>query len=254
MWNGLRVAVLIVFLPPVFATTSSAQVRHIQNERSPIATAVWAGTTLYLSGQLPNPTTPGDAASGKAAVYGDTQQQSESALQKIEALLKEQGLGFSNVVMMHVYLVGDPKMGGRMDFAGMMASYTKHFGTKEQPNKPARTTVQVAALATPGALVEIEVIAVRPRTGRRLGRSRNVRPADSGLLALGRSRLRLTAFRPILLHPNGHSLAHRRRHDGAPTHLGRAAIAKRCGFASRSACGASEQLRKRATDCGLLEL
>lgn len=63
---------------------------------------------------------------------------------------------------MHVYLVGDPQQSGRMDFAWMMASYTKFFGTKEQPNKPARTTVQVAALATPGVLVEIELIAVRP--------------------------------------------------------------------------------------------
>jgi enamine deaminase RidA (YjgF/YER057c/UK114 family) len=42
------------------------------------------------------------------------------------------------------------------------AGYTKFFGTKEQPNKPARNAMQVAALAAPGALVEIEVIAVRP--------------------------------------------------------------------------------------------
>lgn len=162
MRNGLKVGLLAVVTSWLIPVSSDAQVRHIQNERSPIATAVWAGSTLYLSGQLPNPTTPGDAASGKPAVYGDTQQQTESALQKIADLLKEQGLGFGNVVMMHVYLVGDPKLSGRMDFAGMMASYTKHFGTKEQPNKPARTTVQVAALATAGALVEIEVIAVRP--------------------------------------------------------------------------------------------
>lgn len=71
-------------------------------------------------------------------------------------------LGFGNVVMMYVSLVGDPERSGRMDFVGRMASYTKHFGRKEQPNKPARTTVQVAALATPGALVEVEVIAARP--------------------------------------------------------------------------------------------
>lgn len=162
MRNGLRYGVLVLGISLLPGATASAQVRHIQNERSPIATAVWAGSTLYLSGQLPNPTTPGDSASGKPAVYGSTQQQTESALQKIAGLLKEQGLGFGNVVMMHVYLVGDPNQSGRMDFTGMMASYTKHFGTKEQPNKPARTTVQVAALATPGALVEIEVIAVRP--------------------------------------------------------------------------------------------
>jgi len=65
--------------------------------------------------------------------------------------------------MMHVYLVGDPKKDGKMDFAGMMEAYKQFFGTDQQPNKPARSTVQVAALALPGALVEIEVIAVRKR-------------------------------------------------------------------------------------------
>ena len=37
----------------------------------------------------------------------------------------------------------------------------KYFGTADQPNKPARSTVQVAALVTPGALLEVEVQAVR---------------------------------------------------------------------------------------------
>jgi len=144
------------------AGSAAGQVRHIQNDRSPIATAVWAGNTLYVSGQLPSPKTAANAASGVPAVYGNTQEQTESALMKIEAILKEQGLGMGNVVMMHVFLVGDPTMGGRLDFAGMMASYTKHFGTPHQPNKPARSAMQVAALAAPGALVEIEVIAVKP--------------------------------------------------------------------------------------------
>lgn len=162
--SGVALGVCALFLVMVLTTseTARAQVRHVQNERSPIATAVWAGNTLYLSGQLPNPTAPGDTASGKAATFGDTQQQTDSALQKIEAILKDQGLGLGNIVMMRVYLVGEPALGGRLDFAGMMASYTKYFGTKAQPNKPARTTVQVSALATPGALVEIEVMAVRP--------------------------------------------------------------------------------------------
>lgn len=62
----------------------------------------------------------------------------------------------------HDRVVGDPALGGRLDFQGMMAAYTTHFGPKEQPNKPARSTMQVAALAAPGALVEIEVIAARP--------------------------------------------------------------------------------------------
>ena len=66
-----------------------------------------------------------------------------------------------DVVMMRVYLAGDPAKGGKMDFAGMMEGYTQYFGTKDQPNKPARVTVQVASLVAPGMLAEIEVQAVK---------------------------------------------------------------------------------------------
>ncbi len=81
--------------------------------------------------------------------------------QQIEDVLADQNLSMADVVMVHVFLVGDPANGGKMDFAGMMAGFVQFFGSKQQPNKPARSTVQVAALAAPGALVEIEAIAVR---------------------------------------------------------------------------------------------
>jgi enamine deaminase RidA (YjgF/YER057c/UK114 family) len=137
-------------------------VRRVQPAKAAIATAVWHGDTLYVSGQLPDPVTPADAAKGVAAGYAkDTRSQSESVFRKIERILKEQGLGMRDVVKMQVFLAGDPAMGNKMDFAGMMAAYTKFFGTAEQPNKPARSTVQVAGLVAPGALVEVEVIAVR---------------------------------------------------------------------------------------------
>ncbi len=137
-------------------------VKHLQpNEKSPIANGVWAGDTLYLSGQLANPVTPADAAKGTEAVYGDTRTQAASALGKIQALLKEQGLDMKDVVKMTVFLAGDPAKGGKLDFAGLQAAYTQYFGTADQPNKPARSAMQVAALAAPWGLVEIEVIAVR---------------------------------------------------------------------------------------------
>ena len=42
-----------------------------------------------------------------------------------------------DVVMMHVYLAGDPDKGGQMDFAGMMAGYTQFFGTaRSSPTNP----------------------------------------------------------------------------------------------------------------------
>jgi len=142
-------------------TQTQNNVRHIQDADRPIATGVWAGDTLYLSGQLASPVTPADAAKGTAAVYGDTEAQTMSTLTRIQAALKAEGLTLGDVVMMHVYLAGDPAKGGKLDFPGMMAAYTRFFGTKEQPNKPARSAMQVAALAAPWALVEIEVIAVK---------------------------------------------------------------------------------------------
>jgi enamine deaminase RidA (YjgF/YER057c/UK114 family) len=141
---------------------SAQSVKRIQPSSAAIATAVWHGDTLYVSGQVPDPVKP--AANAAPAVYApDTRTQSENVFRKIEGILKEQGLAMGDVVMMHVYLVGDPRMGGKMDFQGMMAAYTQYFGSAAQPNKPARSTVQVASLVAPGALVEIEVIAVRSK-------------------------------------------------------------------------------------------
>jgi len=138
-------------------------VKHIQSAASPIATAVWAGDTLYVSGQIASPVTPADPAKGTPANYGDTKAQATNEIQKIQAILKEQGLTLGDVVMMHVYLTGDPAKDGKLDFAGLQAAYTQYFGTADQPNKPARAAMQVAALAAPWALVEIEVIAVRSK-------------------------------------------------------------------------------------------
>ena len=150
----------------LFVTTFTAQaqvtVKHIQTEKSPIASGVWAGDTFYLSGQLASPVTPADAAKGTPADYGDTKAQTFSIFIKIQAALREQGLDTKDVVKMTVFLVADPKT-GKLDFPGLQASYTQFFGTKDQPNKPARSAVQVAALVSPTALAEIEVIAVRAK-------------------------------------------------------------------------------------------
>lgn len=157
-----RMSVAAAMLAGALAAQGQVEVKHLQpNEKSPIANGVWAGDTLYLSGQLASPVTAADAAKGTAAVYGDTKTQSLSALNKIQALLKEQGLDMKDVVKMTVFLAGDPANGGKLDFAGLQGAYTQFFGTAAQPNKPARSAFQVAALAAPWALVEIEVIAVR---------------------------------------------------------------------------------------------
>jgi enamine deaminase RidA (YjgF/YER057c/UK114 family) len=145
------------------SAAAQVPVKHIQSTGSGIASAVWVGDMLFVSGQLPTPITPADRAKGIAAVYGNTQAQAESTFVKIQNLLKEQGLGMGDVVMMRVYMAADPAMENKLDFAGMNAAYGKFFGTAEQPNKPARSTFQVAALVAAGALVEIEVQAARSK-------------------------------------------------------------------------------------------
>ena len=140
----------------------------IPNSDFPISQGVWVPTgydTLYLSGNIPPVSNP-SAPKGSTQSYGDTQTQTVAVLKRIEQALTAQKLSLADVVMMHVFLVGDPSKDGKMDFAGFMAGYSQFFGTKEQPNKPARSAMQVAALAAPGALIEIEVIAVRPHTGK----------------------------------------------------------------------------------------
>ncbi|MDP3294357.1 MAG: RidA family protein [Nevskia sp.] len=130
----------------------------------PIASAVTvpAGhTTSYLSGNLPDVANP-DAPKGSVESYGDTETQTASVLKKLGDTLTKLGLGYGDVVSATVFLVGDPAKNGEIDFAGMNASFSKVFGSETQPNKPSRSTVKVAGLVIPGALVEIDLIAVHP--------------------------------------------------------------------------------------------
>ena len=62
-----------------------------------------------------------------------------------------------------MFLVGDPKLDGRLDFAGFNAAYGEFFGNAQQPNKVARSVVQIAALANPLFLVEIEATAAKAK-------------------------------------------------------------------------------------------
>lgn len=127
------------------------------------AVTVRAGMdTVYVSGALPSAVNK-DAPKGTVPEYGDMKTQTVSVLAQIKATLAKLGLGMGDVVKMTVFMVADPATDNKLNFPGMMAGYTQFFGTAEQPNKPARSAVQVAALVAPGALLEVEVIAARPR-------------------------------------------------------------------------------------------
>jgi enamine deaminase RidA (YjgF/YER057c/UK114 family) len=118
--------------------------------------------TIYISGLLA-PHNDQAGPIGSVARYGEsTEAQAALVFKRLEPALAVQNLGLGDVVMMRVYLVGDPAQGGAMDFAGMIAAYQRYFGTPTQPNKPARATVQVTGLVGgPGPLIEIEAQAGR---------------------------------------------------------------------------------------------
>lgn len=133
------------------------------NADLPIASSVSvpAGSELvFLSGMLAD-AADAEASPGSAERFGDTAAQTRSVLAKIARELASLGLGMDDVVKMNVYVVGDPDKGGRMDFAGLMQAYMQFYGRDGASAIPARTTVQVAGLPLPGALVEIEVVAAR---------------------------------------------------------------------------------------------
>jgi 2-iminobutanoate/2-iminopropanoate deaminase len=109
----------------------------------PYSQAVRAGSTIYLSGQIPLDPKTGDM------VAGDVSAQAERVMKNLGAVLAAAGCDFAHVVKTTIYLT-DMK-----SFADVNAVYAKYFsGTF-----PARATVQVAALPR-GAQVEIDAVAV----------------------------------------------------------------------------------------------
>jgi 2-iminobutanoate/2-iminopropanoate deaminase len=111
---------------------------------------------VFISGTTPSPLDPAVPDD-----LGDTRQQTLSVLNKIKTALEAQGMGMGDVVKMTVFLVGVPENGGRMDSAAMNEVFRTFFGTADQPNRPTRSTIQVAALGRPTMYVEIEAIAAK---------------------------------------------------------------------------------------------
>jgi enamine deaminase RidA (YjgF/YER057c/UK114 family) len=159
----MRRALLVLVVALIGPLTASAQnvtriplppSQNPSNADLPLSGAVWAGDTLYVSGWL----------DPDIKTHPDTESQTVGILKDIQKLLESQNLTMGDVVMMHVYLGADPAKDGKMDYRGMMVGYKQFFGTKDQPNKPARTTVQVVLPAGErGGLVEIDLIAVRSK-------------------------------------------------------------------------------------------
>ena len=110
--------------------------------------------TYYFSGTTADPLNPANPNE-----RGNTVQQADNILNKLQGMLQMKGLTFGDVVQAHVFLVTDPAKGD-IDFAGLNSEWGKRFGTATQPNRPSRVAIHVA-LPTPGALVEIELVAAK---------------------------------------------------------------------------------------------
>lgn len=159
----ITLALLLTFGMSAYADVTRHPLPN--NSTFPIARAVevTADTVLiYHSGTVPGPANR-DADRDSREYFGDTETQALSVFGRMEQSFEDLGVGFGDVIKMTVFLVGDPELDGRMDFGGFMKAYTKYFGTDEQPNKPARSAVQIAGLAGAGMLVEIEVVIARPQ-------------------------------------------------------------------------------------------
>ena len=141
--------------------TQSTQIVLLGPGQSPIASSILVPEgrdVVYVSGTVPDPVNK-DAPAGSVERYGDTEAQTRSVLGKIERELAKHGMDLRNVVMMRVFLVAPPGQQA-MDFGGMMKAYLERYPTS-RPNKPARSTMEVAGLVDPGWLVEIEVTAAK---------------------------------------------------------------------------------------------
>ncbi|MCQ0969566.1 RidA family protein [Paracoccus sp. TK19116] len=154
----------IAALVLVGQSVSAEVTRHpIPDSDFPILQAVEVpadATLVYLSGTVPM-VVDESAAEDSPDRFGDTAAQTESTLQSIQEKLEALDLTMGDVVKMQAYLVS-PEGSEAMDFTGFMEGYTKFFGTEDQPNLPTRSVFEVAGLANPLWLVEIEVVAVRP--------------------------------------------------------------------------------------------
>jgi len=95
--------------------------------------------TVYVSGHIPK-VANANASQASTEMYGDTKTQTISALQQISDLLAAQQLTMADVVMVHVFLVGDPANGGKMDFAAMNAGFVQFFRRRTMGRSPSRSS------------------------------------------------------------------------------------------------------------------
>ena len=146
-----RVAALCLVASPLLAQQPQATApvtdgpRTVYGPSGNLSDAIRVGDMVYASGKL-----------GMSRQNPDTtiQGQTRLALEATKRTLENAGTSLANAVKCTVFLT---RAG---DFQGMNQVYREFF----PQNPPARSTVIVAALVSPGALVEIECQAIMPKS------------------------------------------------------------------------------------------
>jgi enamine deaminase RidA (YjgF/YER057c/UK114 family) len=97
------------------------------NADLPFSQAVWARDPLHVSGWL----------DPDVKMHNDIKSQAVGILEDMQKFLTSQKLTLGDVVMMRVYIGGDPTKDFRGDALEARAGFRQFFGTKDQPNKHA---------------------------------------------------------------------------------------------------------------------
>jgi len=111
----------------------------------PYNQAIFAGNTLYISGQIALDPVTGDLKTE------DLEKETIQVLENLKAILTEAGLGLENVVKTSIFI------SDMNNFGKINEVYSRYFDSE---NAPARETVEVANLPK-FVNVEISAIAVK---------------------------------------------------------------------------------------------
>ena len=138
--SRLALVAAALSLPAIAGAQRSTIVPQGMNASATLTPGIKMGDVIYTSGQL---------GTSRDTAQTTIQAQTKKSLENVKAVIEAGGGNMGSVLKCTVFLA-DMK-----DFQGMNSVYSTFF--PKEP--PARSTVAVAALASPTAKVEIECIA-----------------------------------------------------------------------------------------------
>jgi enamine deaminase RidA (YjgF/YER057c/UK114 family) len=130
-----------------------------------VVEAASPGRIVYIAGQLGL-----DVDNKLVGGSGDFRAQAEQTFVNLKNALAAAGVGFEHVVKLNNYLID-------MAHLGIFREVRDHYIDTAAP--PASTTIAISNLARPGALIEVEAVAVVPDKARAKAARSKVAPAKT---------------------------------------------------------------------------